>query len=106
MDKELGKKFDKKKRQWWLLPIEPIEQVVDILQFGAEKYAPDNWKHVQPYDERYYSAAMRHITAWRKGEVIDPESGKHHLAHAICCLIFIMWHDNNKEEKSKENSND
>jgi len=33
---------------------------------------------------------MRHIVAWWLGERDDPESGFHHLAHAMCCLIFLV----------------
>jgi hypothetical protein len=29
----------------------------------------------------------------KQGEQIDPESGKHHLAHALCCLMFLYEHD-------------
>ena len=28
-----------------------------------------------------------------QGEQTDSESGKHHLAHAVCCLMFLMWFD-------------
>jgi len=27
------------------------------------------------------------------GEQLDPESGIHHLAHAMCCLMFLYEHD-------------
>ena len=85
-----GIKNDIEKDDWYLLPIEPIRCVIRVLMYGAKKYAPDNWKHVEP-KERYYSAALRHITAWREGERLDKESGLSHLAHAICCLLFLLW---------------
>lgn len=87
-----GIKYDKDKPRWELLPLDVVEEVVNVLTHGAKKYAPDNWKYVQPR-ERYLGAVMRHIKAAQCGEVIDPESGLHHIAHAICCLIFFMWHD-------------
>jgi hypothetical protein len=40
---------------------------------------------------------MRHLVAYQSGEEIDPESGKSHLAHAQCCLIFLAWVDKNHE---------
>jgi hypothetical protein len=86
-----GIKHDKDKLEWWLLPFKSLEPVVRVLMFGAKKYAPDNWKNVEPYRERYFSACMRHLTAWFEGERKDPETGEHHLAHAICCLLFILW---------------
>jgi len=33
---------------------------------------------------------LRHLTAWWAGEDLDPESGLHHLAHAACCLMFLL----------------
>jgi len=91
-----GVKYDVQKDKWDLLPIYEIEQVVKVLTLGAVKYAPDNWQKVEPYRDRYYSACLRHIVAWRKGEVFDKETKLPHLAHAICCLLFIMWGDKNK----------
>lgn len=62
----------------------------------------NNWQHVFPRS-RYIGAGFRHFIAWTKGEKIDPESGKSHLAHAICNLLFLMWADNN-DKKSKEDA--
>jgi hypothetical protein len=39
---------------------------------------------------------MRHIAAWQSTGNTDPESGHHHLAHAACNLIFLMWFDDAK----------
>ena len=83
-----GRKFDNDKPRWDLLPLKSIEQVVQILTFGAQKYDDNNWKLVEPLD-RYFAAAMRHITAHRQGEYLDSESGLPHLAHAITNLIFL-----------------
>lgn len=89
-----GTKYDSGKPRPSLLPIGPLSEIVDVLEFGARKYAPNNWKFVQP-PERYYDAAMRHIFAYSVGEAEDPETGLSHLAHAATCLMFLMWH--NKE---------
>lgn len=89
-----GIKFDNDKEQWSLLPFETMREVVHVLMFGAKKYAPDNWKHVNP-NERYFDACIRHLTAWQNGEKNDKETGKNHLAHAICCLIFLLWKEKN-----------
>lgn len=52
------------KRRWDLIPYEALGHVVDVLTHGAKKYAPDNWQHVAGWRERYFAAAMRHVTAW------------------------------------------
>ena len=89
----IGVKHDEDKLDWSLLPIEPIEETIRVLMIGAEKYAPDNWKYVEDSKRRYYNAAMRHLTAYQKGESLDEETGKSHLAHATCCLLFMLHNE-------------
>lgn len=86
-----GIKHDQKKLRWGLLPIEIIKEVVIILTFGAEKYGPNNWKLLPDGEERYYEAFMRHFTDYRLGEYYDKETGRPHLAHALCNLIFLFY---------------
>jgi hypothetical protein len=88
-----GRKFDGNKLEFGLLPPLALEATVDVLTFGAQKYERDNWKKVPDSKRRYYDALQRHLWAWKKGEENDPESGKHHLAHAMCCLMFLYEHD-------------
>lgn len=90
LDKVLGRKDDADKTDWSLMPWKELEDVAKVLTYGAKKYAPDNWKHVENHRDRYFSAAMRHVLAWREGELADPETGLPHLAHAVCCLLFLM----------------
>lgn len=87
----VGKKYDSDKLDWTLLPWKEVEQVVEILEFGAKKYSRDNWKHVEP--ERYKKAAFRHLISYASGQKEDSESGKSHLAHLICNALFLMWND-------------
>ena len=89
-----GVKYDNDKPRWGLLPFKEVEQVVDVLTFGSKKYEDDNWKKVENAQERYFDAMLRHITEYRYGEKLDSETGKSHLAHAICCGLFMMWFDN------------
>jgi len=86
----VGRKDDTGKLEFSLLPWAATQQVVKVLMYGAKKYAPDNWRHVPNPQKRYFDAAMRHLIAWHGGEVNDPESGHPHLAHAACCLLFIL----------------
>jgi hypothetical protein len=89
----LGIKYDHDKPKWSLMPRGVLTQVVEVLTYGAKKYSPDNWMKVD--SERYYDAFNRHVDAWRNGQKRDEETGKHHLAHAICCLLFMLWLDDN-----------
>lgn len=95
--KELGRKDDIGKDRWELLPIGPARAVVHVLMYGAVKYGPDNWQHVPEARDRYFGAALRHLLAWREGQLVDPESGLPHLAHAACSLLFLLWFDDKRE---------
>jgi hypothetical protein len=95
-----GKKYDEGKLRWDLLMWREMQQVVKVLQYGANKYDDENWKYVDRARERYFSACLRHITTWWQGEQNDAETGLSHLAHAICDLLFLMWFDNEKEKKN------
>lgn len=92
-DGTIGQKFDSGKLRHSLLPSGVITEVLKVLEFGARKYKENNWQHVTNGRDRYYDAALRHITAWREGELEDSETGVNHLAHAICCLMFLLWFD-------------
>lgn len=93
MHSDEGVKFDTGKRRFSLLPWSSVTAIVDVLEHGAEKYCPDNWKHVDGAQTRYFDACLRHLTAWWEGERADPDSGLSHLAHAGCCILFLLWFD-------------
>jgi hypothetical protein len=85
-----GVKHDQHKPRFDLIPPHAERQVAEVLEYGARKYAPDNWRKVDDARARYLAAARRHINASQTGESIDPESGLNHLAHAITSLMFIL----------------
>ncbi len=89
----VGEKADAGKIRFSLLPLQPVIEIIKVLEYGAKKYAPDNWQKVPHSRTRYFDACQRHILAWWDGEKTDPESGLPHLAHAACCLLFLMWGD-------------
>lgn len=85
-----GRKDDAKKARWNLVPWDALAAVVRVLGAGADRYGVDNWKLVPDHRTRYFAATMRHVTAWWGGELRDPDTGEHHLAHAICCCLFLI----------------
>lgn len=87
--REEGRKDDVGKDRWDLLPVDSIKEFVKVLTFGAEKYNDRNWESGIRYG-RCYSAALRHLTAWWSGEELDKETGLNHLAHALCCVAFLL----------------
>ena len=84
-----GVKYDTDKPMMDLIPPIMEMEVSRVLTFGADKYGPDNWRKVPDLRRRYIAAAKRHINALQQGEERDPESGLHHAAHAVSCLMFI-----------------
>jgi hypothetical protein len=88
--REKGMKFDNGKLDYTLVPWDGMDEVVKVLEFGAKKYARDNWKKVENADTRYLAAAFRHLIHHNNGEAADPETGISHLAHATCCMLFLL----------------
>jgi hypothetical protein len=82
-------KDDNTKTRYDLLPPELLEETAKVLTFGAQKYSAHNWAQGASWS-RYFSAMMRHMWAWWRGEDNDPETGFSHLAHAACCLSFLI----------------
>src|ERR1019366_8458905 len=87
-----GLKHDEKKPRWELLPYDAIKGVVEVLTDGAKKYDARNWELGIAYG-RVFGATQRHLSAWWQGENVDPESGRSHLDHALCELIFLSTYE-------------
>ncbi len=85
----VGRKYDNGKNRVDLLPVRALLSVADVMTFGAHKYGANNWQQVTPR-RRYYGAALRHLFARALGERCDIESGLPHLAHAACCVLFML----------------
>ena len=92
-----GVKYDGGKVPLDLLPMEALMEVGEVLKYGAEKYAPYNWARGMLYS-RLISACLRHIFSYNKGEDNDPETKRSHIAHAICCLLFLLEYEKNKND--------
>ena len=70
----------------------PLGEVSKVLQFGNKKYHDIwNFQHIDDGEDRMLSAAVRHLMAHKDGEVLDPESGIWHLAHAACDVMMALW---------------
>lgn len=90
MQSDRGKKDDAGKVRFSLFPRRALGSILNVLDFGAQKYGAWSWVEVPDAKNRYLDALMRHVEAWRAGERFDPESGQMHLAHAACCVVFLL----------------
>lgn len=87
---EAGQKLDNGKPPMDLLDAHALEQIARVLAFGAVKYNAHNWRGGIRYS-RLIAAALRHIHAFNDGVDKDPETGLSHIAHAGCCIMFLLW---------------
>lgn len=92
-----GVKYDSEKAPLALIDPDFLEEIGNVLGFGARKYAADNWRGGIAY-RRLISAAYRHLGAISKGEDIDPESGLPHTGHLACCTMFLSWMVANRKD--------
>lgn len=110
-----GVKYDQGKRGWALLPFDAVAKIVDVLDYGAGKYAPRNWERGMDWD-RVFSALIRHLTDWwekvdkGRGPGRDSDTGFSDLWHAGCCILFLIAYelrnignDNRPQKEIKQN---
>lgn len=77
----------------WLrkeVPVQFLEGMARIMQKGALKYAPDNWRLCAYEDRiRFLDAFYRHCYDYQKGQLFDPETDEPHLLHGACNLAML-----------------
>jgi hypothetical protein len=84
-----GTKFDCDKVRMDLLDAYAIEQLAAVLTFGEKKYAAHDWR-MGISTSRLLAALLRHVFSYLGGQDNDEESGLSHIAHAMCCCMFII----------------
>jgi hypothetical protein len=100
MEKSL--RYNEDKPKWSLVHYKSLEPMVRVLEMGAKKYSPDNWKIGLNRDE-ILESTMRHLTALMDGELLDKESGISHMAHIQCNAMFYNYHEaNNSFTRTEE----
>lgn len=89
-----GIKHDDGKLPLHLLSGPALFEIADVLRYGAleEGYGERNWEKGLQYS-RIFAAAQRHLWKWWVGHQFDDKSRRHHLAHAACCLMFLLHYE-------------
>lgn len=85
-----GLRYNEGKRKWSLVHFQSLEPMIEVLEFGAKKYEPDNWKKGFPKKE-VLESMQRHLAKLFDGEEIDQESGLHHIGHIMCNAMFYSY---------------
>lgn len=83
-------RYNDGKLQWSLVHFKSLEPMVQVLEFGARKYAPHNWKKGLGL-KKVMESMMRHVAAIMDGEVNDPETGLPHIGHIMCNAMFWSY---------------
>lgn len=86
--REEGLRFNDGKLRYDLVNPQAHEGMVEILTFGANKYAERNWEKGMAWS-KVISSLKRHLAAIEKGEDYDKESGKLHADHVACNAHFL-----------------
>lgn len=90
-----AQKFDNGKVPLQLMSTVALNKIAEVLAHGAQKYSANQWRTGMDWS-RLIGAALRHITAFNNGEDLDPESGLSHLAHAGCCIMFLLEYEDTR----------
>lgn len=78
------------KPQMHLIPHGALVEVARVMELGAKKYGPYNWRHTPVSYSTYLSADSRHNGSFLDGEDQDPESRRSHLAHAAASMLILL----------------
>ena len=82
-------RYDAGKPRYDLLPADGLEELVNVYTVGAKKYADRNWEKGMSWS-RCFGSLLRHSWKFWRGELIDPETGCHHMAHVAWNAIALV----------------
>jgi hypothetical protein len=80
---EQGGKQSKTVGRFELTPGEAWIRLAQVVEYGAERYAPNNWRLI-PY-ESHINHALQHLAA-----LLADDTSDDHLGHALCRLAFAV----------------
>lgn len=89
MEQIKGAKYDDGKPRPSLVPVEAIEAIMQVREYGKAKYADaEDWRKVPR--EKWLDALLRHVLhIWDNPLAIDDESGLPALWHVITNAAFL-----------------
>lgn len=72
------------------VPRDLLIETTKVLDFGAKKYAANNWRIGGPWVSVYNSFSRHLILGIMAGEINDSDSGLNHWGHVGCNLAFLL----------------
>lgn len=92
------RKHDKGKPKILQVPVEAIQAISEVMDYGSGKYGANTWQQVEI--ERYLQAGARHLFSVQEkdeqGRIIfnlakkDNESNLEHIKHCLCNLAYVV----------------
>jgi hypothetical protein len=91
----VGSKHDSGKQGWYSLPLEILEPLADVTEFGANKYELFNM--LKPFDQsnkRFWNGLMRHLKLCQQDPLaVNHEDGNvYHLAQVAFNSLLRLHH--------------
>jgi hypothetical protein len=86
-----AERYNKDKPRPSLLPVEWFEELLSVMEVGAKKYGPDNWKKGMPYRE-VLDSLDRHLIQFKKKENIDPDDGLRTITKVAVNALFLTYY--------------
>lgn len=72
------------------VPPGPLYLVARAFDDGTRKYGAFNWRGNPVLASVYHDACKRHLDSWFHGNDRAADSGVHHIAHAVACLLILL----------------
>jgi hypothetical protein len=72
------------------IPSSALLHLGGAMHDGIAKYGQFNWREHAVSASVYEDAMWRHLLAWRDGENLAADSGRHHLAHVMACCAILL----------------
>ena len=103
---EKSLRYNDGKLKFALIPAEMLEELAKIFTKGAFKYDDNNWMRSinsglpsEEFRTGCMNSMLRHINAYRKGELHDPEPvdgcdiQTSHMGHAAWNCLVLFYYD-------------
>lgn len=84
-----GLRYDEGKPRYDLIPPDGLEELAIVFTKGAEKYADRNWELGMKWS-KCFAPMMRHAWKFWRGEWLDQESGRPHMAHVVWNAMALL----------------
>jgi hypothetical protein len=78
-----GGKQSKVSYGFHLIDSDAILSLAEVLQYGASRYARDNWRKIP--SEEHFNHMMIHYYAWISGDKTDD-----HMGHFFCRAMMLF----------------